>query len=65
MTDRQPWIVAAGALVARFHSESQSRDALTRLAAESGLGVAKASLQEAMAAVAFTNKCFNAVPEAR
>jgi hypothetical protein len=65
MTDRQPWIVAAGALVARFHTETQSRDALTRLAAESGLGVAKASLREAMAAVAFMNKCFDAVPGAR
>jgi hypothetical protein len=65
MTDRQPWIVAAGALVAQFHTETRSRDALTRLAAESGLGVAKASLREAMAAVASMNKCFSAVPEAR
>ena len=54
-----PWIVEAGELVARFQRELSSNDTLTRYAAESGIGVAKATIRNAIDAVQLLNKCYN------
>jgi hypothetical protein len=55
--DSTPWVVAAGQLLAKAHAELDSPDALTRVSAESWLGVAKAELKRSTETVSFLKAC--------
>ncbi|MGA0985073.1 MAG: hypothetical protein ACO3ST_10490 [Burkholderiaceae bacterium] len=58
MSDRTPWVVQAGAFLAKCHAQLESNDSLTRASAESWLGVAKADLKRSTEQVAFLKTCY-------
>ena len=57
MIEQTSWIIAAGRHLAKCHLELESTDALTRVSAESWLGVAKADLKKATEQASYLNAC--------
>lgn len=57
MSDRKSWIIATGEFLAKCHAELESTDSLTRVSAESWLGVAKADLKRSTETVSYLKAC--------
>lgn len=57
MSDRKPWIIAAGEFLAKCHAELEEPDHLRRASAETWLGVAKADLKRSTEQVAYLKQC--------
>lgn len=57
-----PWTVAVGELIAKLTADLKADDQLTRLSAESMIGVARAELALAIATVRELEACLAAEP---